>query len=1210
MFFSYPRSGLLAAVLFLAAADAPAENYRAAILDEPSLPVVGQATPVAAFEQASRDAGIELHRLDAAALADAKTFNADAYELLVVPVGASFPAAARDALLAFLQRGGGLLCTGGYAFDQLWEGNAGQWTSCHEAWLRKRDLARDPKIFQTPNGGFENGTEDWTFTDAAACTVVREQGASGQCCARVDSASAAHGPAWLQDLSVKPGERYLIGAAMKTRDIRGPGFGYMAVYQYDEQGALVQFVDFAQVHQSEEWKRYEAEIEIAPNTAKTAFHAGFYLASGTCWFDQLTCAPLPREPRINGHYGTPEDGLRVEPLQLMLFNPDQPIHGAALVPAATALLPRGWRSEGAVEGYEATAQLGHAARWAPLVDIQDAWGRFAGSAGALVHHYAGAFAGSSWALFGVNNRDIFAGEPGAALLKEVLQRLKTGAFIQSLQSEYALYEPGEQVKATLAVRNASRVPRELQVEFRIHGGAVQGDAPALLSELRVMTVPAQSTQEVPMAWSLPQETAGLVHIEALLRSGELLVDRESTGCCVRDTGARARGTGIRYADNSFVLTPPGESPRRVCLFGTDTYANMFFSKTQSPWTWHHDLEMMRDNGLDLFENLQYAPGDYQFNERQWRQLDAMIQLSQEAGLTYMAGLLVGQNVAVSDEELGAQAEMCRQFARRYHEVPGLIYYLNGDFRLDVKDLPDLRRLWNAFLSTRYTDDAGLRKAWSSTPPEGPLGDLPVSDHAAGAWYEVRARDVAEFKSVLMRRWIEALCTAIRGEDAVHPITSEYYQRSYNGVDPRWSIGSMDAANIGYFDAPQQDVAGLMATIKRNDLRWAGKSINIGEFGVKTHDAWSGEQGGKTYHLQRSEEEAESLFWWLGHTALAMGVTKIQNWCWSDDPDWVFPWGTAWVNPLRAKPVLKLYRNLRVLADRLEPAYRPAEVVLILPENWRMGAPEALEHSVLSNAVECLLACNVPFDVINESEIARLVPKPPRAAVMPCAYALPDASVDALMRLADAGCHVYLSGDPSIAPTGQREPERLERLAGVRFDTERAHASGMPVPVVTPSNALAIENPCGLPLYRRNSGTGDITWSPEPWESFSGRDLFVKEAALTTDPASNYYLSLLPACGVAAPFQVTAPARRLARHGHAERCEPAHYALSTDRACGRNCGTGGRHGRKSPIRDAVRGPGDDPAGPAGRAPVRDGQPCAVRPWPTRRGRRGRVDGDQP
>lgn len=1110
---------LFGCFLLYSFADCQAENYRAAILDEPSMPVEGQATPAEIFEATWKPEGVEVVRLDAAKLADPQVFNAELFDLLLIPAGASFPIAAKDALLAFLQKGGDLLCTGGYAFDKPWAKVGEKWISRDELAAQEKARARDPQFSLVLNGGFENGAENWTSTDAAICNIVKEEALSGSSCGRVVNTDAGALHCFTHVLDVTPGKSYLVGGHMKTDMIQGSGFAYMAVYQLDAQGGIITFVDFAQIRENSAWKRHEIQVNVSPQAAKVLFHAGLYQATGTAWFDDITCAPVPTEDLINAHYGTPGDLLKLEPLQLTLFNPDQPIRGDSLVASTDSVLSDRWRSPGAVTGFEATAQLQANARWVPLIDAQDQWNRSCGAAGAFVYHYGGPFANSTWALFGVTNRDIFAGEEGQVLAKETLKRLQAGLFLKPIQTDFPVYRRGDTPMVTVEICNTSRSDRTAHVDVR-YVSVPEGVPPSILhTETQKVELSARATRTVEFSWKVAETSSDFVLLRATLRQNDLVVDKATSGFCVYDDGIVARAPSLRYKANAYTITPRDGRARRTCLFGTDTYGNMFGSPTASPLSWYNDLRMMRDNGLDMFENLQFTPPEYAFSEKQQRQIDALIQLSQRFGLPYMVGLLIGQNVAVEDAELAKQAEMCRQFAARYKNTPGLIYYLNGDFTLNLKDTPDVRRLWNDFLRTRYGTDEALQKAWASRTPEAPIGQLPVKDYPAGKWYDVPARDVTAFRSELMKRWINALCTAVRQQDKEHPITSEYYQRPVDGIDLRLTLGDMDAANIGYFDAPGNDIARLMATIKWNDMRPYGKTVNIGEFGVKTHDAWSPERGGSGYHIQRTQSEYEQLVWWMAHAALAMGVTKIQNWCWSDDPDGVFPWGLAWNNPLRPKPALKLYRNLHVLAQHVEPTYKLAEVVMVMPDTWRQGAPEKLGHEALMTAIECLLATNVPFDLANEADIVHLNEHPPRLVILPFAYALSDEALDALARVADTGCCVYLSGDPSITPNGQRDPARLEKYLGARFERESTNALGFPFPEVTPVDAKPFQNAANRLVLQRVQGKGKLIWSPEPWESLPGKNVFAGDAASTAAPENNLYFGLIDDAQVKSPARV-------------------------------------------------------------------------------------------
>ncbi|HQH51660.1 MAG TPA: hypothetical protein PKY01_04500 [Candidatus Hydrogenedentes bacterium] len=1097
------------------------EPYRIAVLDEPSLPVEGCATPPQTFEAALAAADIVVSRLSAEQLSDPAIFNGDAFDLLIVPTGASFPVSGKHALLSFLQKGGDLLTTGGYAFDRLWLKEDGQWRAALQRWEEERDKARDPQYSMAPNGGFENGSDGWWDADPAASAVVTDEKVSGNASGRVNNEVAEMSNTWTCSLPVEPGTTYLIGGCLKARDIKGSGFAYMAVYQHDANGALVTFVDFVQLRESADWKRYETQVPIAPNAANVLFHGGLFRASGTAWLDDVTCAQLPTEDIINAHYGDPRDALRLEPLQLALFSPDQPIRGDSLVASPGSPLLADWRSEGPVAGFEATAQLRASARWIPFVEARGQAGGFQGAAGAFVHHYAGPFAGSNWALFGVTSRDIFEGESGAQLARATIARLRCGVFVESVKTSAPIYERGAAADIVVHVDNTSPEPRSVDITLELLGLPKNAGPAHVTSLSQPAEMPGQSEQTFQFTFQIPENAPDFIQAASNVKHGSVLADRAVSGFCVRDGGVVAAGPRIHYAGNVLIVQKPDMAEQRVCLFGTDTYGSMFSSPNCSPWTWFQDLQMMRDHGLHMFENLGFFPPDFRLTDAQWEQQEALIQLAQRFGLVYMAGILIGRDVAISDEELGQSAELCRAFAARFKDVPGLIYYLNGDFQLRIKDLPDLQRLWNEFLARRYVTDEALRQAWSAAPPEAPLGQLPLRHVAAQAWYDVRARDFTEFQTTLMTRWIETLCSAIRQEDSEHPITSEYYQRPIEGIDLRLTLGSMDMSNFGYFDVPRADISRLMATIKWNDMRFAGKTVNIGEFGVKTHDAWTVERGGAGYHIRRAPEDMDRLFWWAGHAAYAMGVTKIQNWCWSDDPDSVFPWGMAWNNPLRPKSALRLYKALSGIGEYVSMDRPAAETIFVMPDTWRLGAPAGLAHTSLMNALECLLATSIPFDVANEAELARVAERRPRLAILPLAYALPDIAVEQLLRIAEDGACVYLSGDPSITPGGQRDPARLERLPGVRFEREIITSAGLPAAECTAVEATPVENANGIPAFRRAVGNGSIIWTPDPWESFPQRDLFVGEPELTTSPDTNFYLMLPNLAGLEPPARIEA-----------------------------------------------------------------------------------------
>ena len=1098
----------LALLSALLCAALPSAAYRAAIFWHPGMPVVGAATPPEAFERAFRSAGIACERLDATAVADPARLSRARFDLLVVPTGASYPAAGQSALVAFLKQGGDLLCTGGYAFDAPMEMQDGVWTRSSALLAERMRQGRDPAAATIPNGGFEEGLEGWITGGPARVATAAEAG-TGNGCATVTSDLGNGGAGVTHALDVEPGRTYLVGASHRTRNLRGVGFAFVAVYQYGADGALLTFRDFAQVRGDTPWKRSEYRVTIHPQARLVQFRCGLYLASGQAWFDDVTCAETPAEVRINAHYGDPQDGLVVMPDQLPLYSPDQRFAGARCVADPDGPLTGLPALPGGVAGYEATAQLRAEARWIPLLRALDSAGRHAGTAGALVSWRRGAFAGSRWALYGVTNRDLFKGAAGQALLTRTVALLRTGVSADWLTADEPIYNTGE------VVRLSSRLSREgggevAACELLLEAPAVRG-AWRRVADLAARPGPwTSSSSALAAEWTVPPDAPDFLRATLRVRVGGALMDLCRTGFCVRSPSVVARGVSTRFAANRFVLTQPGGKPRRSMLFGTDTYGSMFGSPNCNPLTWYRDLEAMRDQGLHMWEMLQPCPPGFVYDEKLWRQVDAVVQLSQRFGLPYMAGLLIGQNVAVDDATLARQAQLCRTFALRYRAAPGLLYYLNGDYQLRISDIPDLRRHWNEFLKRRYGSDAALRKAWGGRAAAEALGSIPLQEAPPENWFDLRTRDLADFKSWLVRRWNEALVAAIRSVDREHPILGEYYQRPWDGIDLRLSMGGMDCANYGYFGPPKKDLREMLATLRWNDMTLHGQGVAMGEYGVKTHDGWAADREPFDYHAQRTEPEQRRLFWWVAHAALAAGAAKIQNWCWSDDPDGIFPWGMATQNPLRAKPAARLNSSLSRVSDLFEPAPRRPQAVLVMPDAWRLGAPDTLGRLGLMNALQCLVAAGIDFVTVNEADLSALPKLKPRLVLVPLAYGLSDGSVATLEALARQGATVYLSGDPSVRPDGTRDLRRLERLCGVREIGRREDAGALPAVDLAPLSGTVTIRAGGRTFGRRKLGAGSVLTAEKPWEMMPGMDAAGKSYDALCDARVNPYVGLFGA----------------------------------------------------------------------------------------------------
>ena len=180
-----------------------------AILREEGFPARGFPSSPETLAKAFQAAGFETRFLSAAELADGSLLRPDAFRIVVLPYGRSFPAAARESFIAYLRGGGHFISTGGYAFEDLLLEEGGVWLRESEVLERRHAEALAAGRTLLADGGFEKtaasgregiGGEDlearWRRT-SEACEIVDAEPPEGKRCAQVTSKSvsiARHSP--------------------------------------------------------------------------------------------------------------------------------------------------------------------------------------------------------------------------------------------------------------------------------------------------------------------------------------------------------------------------------------------------------------------------------------------------------------------------------------------------------------------------------------------------------------------------------------------------------------------------------------------------------------------------------------------------------------------------------------------------------------------------------------------------------------------------------------------------------------------------------------------------------------------------------------------------------------------------------------------------------------------------------------------------------
>lgn len=983
---------------------------RAAILHEPAMPgAVTDPKRLGAMLRGKHDVDL----LSAAEIADGRQLCRTKYDLLVLAYGPSFPLVARGAVLDFLVDGGDLLSTGGYAFlsPLVLEG---------AAWVKADETGK-----HGPNLLPEFAA--WKASDAKVCTLTGDGAV-----ARVAIAPGRRGASgwWTFDVPAQgEGRQFRFSALLRTHGIAPSpdGLATIGAEQLDAHGdpAYAARVMFEELRRDTEWHAVERTFYLVPDCVTLRVRVGLKHATGAVEAREMQLHESAAAVRINTALGWPEDSLVVTERQLGLFDADYRLKRVASL-RAMPLAGKPVETAMRAEGYAASGVVGmNNARWVPLLEGLDASGRRRGAAGAMMHHHNGAYTRSSWAFFGVENRDIFAPDCHAGLeaFRVAAHALSSKCFLHSLDTNFSAYRAGEPVQVRVLVSNFGLQRAALQIRLR-----VLDESTIDFHTVREATLTPGETLPLTQTWSPAHFAAEHYRVEVDLLLDGKTIDTVSSGFNIWKAETLARGMHFEFKENYFQV-----EGRSHFLQGTDDYLHTFIDQDENAATWLADAQGCRDSGIDVYENLMGLRGpQHRPTETWWRWVDAMLLNTQRVGGIFFPGMLIFSNTAVSNADLADQKAYAKAFATRYGKAAGIMYYLNGDLELHDPNVPDLQVLYNDFLRRKYKTDDALRAAWSISPPDAPLGKLQIRGGTT-QWGDLRTLDDFHFRTELVQRWLNAMRDAIREIDTTHPVTAEFYQSPTSGIDLLTALGKLELANFGYFAEKNEDYYRFPQTCRFLDQSMRGKGINVGEFGVKTHPAWK-DAG---YYIEaRTEAYEQSYFLSLTHYGFALGASKVQNWCWKYPADLPFEWGINYPNELIPRDVRAHYRNSGLLFHALHPKYEAPETVVLLASDSRMGGQG---HRVVEgqlNAIRLLLDANLRFGTLTDEFLGDLPPGT-RTIFYPLSYTPSDEIMERLGRFVDEGGQLYVSGDISLDALRHRtRTERLHDLCGVEFLSER------------------------------------------------------------------------------------------------------------------------------------------------------------------------------
>ncbi|MBT3290595.1 MAG: hypothetical protein HN380_24840, partial [Victivallales bacterium] len=681
------------------------------ILSDPNVPRKGSPSDPDYLAGLLRDAGVPVVMLSAQDLASVSVLDPERLDLVVLPYGPAFPAAARKPFQRFLRRGGGFVSMGGYAFDHLYgEGYNGQLLE---------------------NASLDEGLTGWeTHQDAPGVEMVfdPEQGRTKGGCARLTVAEDA--PVTWYTLAAQlppltPGTEVAFEGYVKADAVRDGAGAYIALNVHDKKGARITWRDSNFGKGTTSWTHLRGRIAV-PEGASRASLSLLLHGHGTAWFDDLRVYAVP--PVLNTRDGKHNDFLEVEPDQISVFDAGYPLEHAVRARAAKGqtVFSEDAAIEGKLGGMAAVGMTGanwycttqEKCRYIPLLQSNDRFGRDRGPAGGLMLNYQGLYKGSAWAFFGVDTLDLFSARNPALCrgFVRLVKRFRNPVFLHETASDLACYRTGEAVTAATRVSNFGTKDRTCTVRLSIRDletGKVG------FTEQKEVTIPPKSSETIQCGWSPGRFEGDLYQIEAVLLDGGEEIDREDTdGFVIWKEDVLRAAPRLTLRDNFLRI---GDRP--MFLTGTQQFWISQSYRTSSPLTIARDFRDMRDYGVRLSRSFMMWKIRGDKEERRFR--DMMVYLAHKYGVVmYHEG--TGSFPPQSDD-LAKEKERARFLAERYGGLPLFLVDHRNEPSLPLADTPRQNARFREFVKRKY----------KGTPPYEDIRSGKLSNE----WGDLRSYDL-------------------------------------------------------------------------------------------------------------------------------------------------------------------------------------------------------------------------------------------------------------------------------------------------------------------------------------------------------------------------------------------------------------------------------------------------------------------------------------
>jgi hypothetical protein len=633
-----------------------------------------------------------------------------------------------------------------------------------------------------------------------------------------------------------------------------------------------------------------------------------------------------------------------------------------------------------------------------------------------VDHLRNGFAGGRWIFLNAElTADFYSSVTAAKIISALAEHALRGSLEFTVRPVLPLYLPGEPVQLDILWHAAVPSSAPLSVRIKMYPEGQAASASALNIGL-----PAAG----PIALPAPG-TKGLHVIEAELLEGDKVRAIYHSGFWIRDE-AYLR-SGPRMTVNKDYFEMDGQPLAVVGTTYMSSEVQRLYFEHPNVYVWDQDLTQIHAAGLNMIRTGWWTGWDKfcdengQPYERTLRTVEAYLMTARKNGLpvqfnffAFLPDVLGGANAFLDPDAVRRQQTLVSSVVTRFHDVPWLAWdFINEPsisqhlWTMRANNDPIELQQWNDWLNRRYPDRAALAAAWN-VPAGAVTGTVSLPEELEfvprGVYVghnSLKTYDFFLFAQDVFSHWVHDMRETVRSTGSQQLVT---VGQDEGGIQDRlspayWGEQVSFTTNHSWWQVDYSLWDSILA-------KQPGKTLLIQETGLQR-------ELNLDETARRTPENEAALLERKVASSFIQGSGAIE-WLWNTN-SYMTQYNETPIGAVRTdateKPEATLLHDYATFSKALSPHLRNPQqpsIAIISSHAAQFSVIQDLQLEAQRKAVRALAYNDhLAAYAIAENQIEKL--GTPKLAILPSAQSLTDKAWQALLKYADGGGNLLITG---------------------------------------------------------------------------------------------------------------------------------------------------------------------------------------------------------